>query len=418
MYDGLGRTFETQQYEGAGAITVTTTYDALGQVLFRSNPLRPGDAVNGTNYLYDQLGRMKQQSVTQEQQSMIMSYSGNTSSVKDQASKVRTPTTDVGGRVTTVVEDPGNLNATTTYMYDPLDDLRTVSQSVQSRTFIYDGLRRFTRAVNPESGTTGYVYDYGGNLQTKTDGRGSQTNYTYDALNRVLGKSYVLAGGAASTPAVTYEYDRGTGFGIGQLDRVAAGVSTMTYGMFDALGRMGQSTESVLGNNYSFGYGYNLAGSLAAETYPSGRTVAMQYDVANRVTQVADTTVYVAGIQYAAQGGFQSYVYGNGLKRFYAYNQRTQPAEMTDVPATGGCAASGAGPTNQTAWALDLQLFWGADAGQVSTNNGDPQSQLIQTCNGAGYAVANNYFQGYSYDGVNRLTACKDENGADERDFN
>ena len=60
----------------------------------------------------------------------------------------------------------------------------------------------------------------------------------------------------------------------------------------------------------------------------------------------------------------------------------------------------------------------GADAGQVSTNNGDLQSQWIQTCNGAGYAVANNYFQGYSYDGLNRLTAFKDENGADERDFN
>ncbi len=87
------------------------------------------------------------------------------------------------------------------------------------------------------------------------------------------------------------------------------------------------------------------------------------------------------------------------------------------MPATGGCAASGSGPTNQTAWALDLQLFWGANAGQLSTNNGDLQAQLIQTCNGAGYTVANNYYQGYSYDGLNRLMAFKDENGADERDF-
>ena len=235
---------------------------------------------------------------------------------------------------------------------------------------------------------------------------------------RVQQKSYVVAGGATSTPAVTYEYDRGTGFGIGQLDRVAtAGVSTMAYGQYDALGRMGQSAESVLGNSYLFGYRYNLAGSLISETYPSGRTVTMQYDAANRATQVADSTVYVAGIQYAAQGGFQSYVYGNGLRRFYAYNQRMQPAEMTDVPAAGGCAASTPGPTNQTAWALDLQLFWGDGAGQVSTNNGDLQSELIQTCNGPGYAVANNYYEGYLYDPLNRLFAVKEENGADQRDF-
>ena len=180
---------------------------------------------------------------------------------------------------------------------------------------------------------------------------------------------------------------------------------------------MGQSAESVLGNSYLFGYRYNLAGSLVAETYPSGRTVSLQYDAANRATQVADSTVYVAGVQYAAQGGFQSYVYGNGLRRFYAYNQRMQPAEMTDVPAAGGCAASAPGPTNQTAWALDLQLFWGDGAGQVSTNNGDLQSELIQTCNGPGYAVANNYYQGYLYDPLNRLFAFKEENGADERDF-
>ncbi len=40
VYDGLGRTLKTLQYEGASAITVSSTYDALGQVLFRSNPLR------------------------------------------------------------------------------------------------------------------------------------------------------------------------------------------------------------------------------------------------------------------------------------------------------------------------------------------------------------------------------------------
>ncbi len=322
--------------------------------------------MNGTNYQYDLLGRMKRQSVMSEQQNLIINYSGNVSSVTDQAGKIRTTTTDAGGRVATVVENPnGSPNYMTSYGYDPLDDLGTVSQSGQSRTFTYDGLRRLRQAVNPESGTTGYSYDYNGNLQTKTDGRGSQVRYAYDALNRVVQKSYVVAGGATSTPAVTYEYDRGTGFGIGQLDRVAtAGVATMAYGQFDALGRMGQSAESVLGNSYLFGYRYNLAGSLVAETYPSGRTVSLQHDAANRATQVADSTVYVAGIQYAAQGGFQSYVYGNGLRRFYAYNQRMQPAEMTDVPAAGGCAASASGPTNQTAWALDLQLFWGDGAGQ------------------------------------------------------
>ncbi len=130
VYDGLGRTVGTLQYEGAGAIAVTSTYDALGQVLFRSNPLRPADAVNGTNYQYDLLGRIVQQTARQDEQGVTTTYSGNLATVRDEAGKVRSTTTDAGGRVAQVVEDPnGVVNAYTTYTYDPLDDLRAVNQS-------------------------------------------------------------------------------------------------------------------------------------------------------------------------------------------------------------------------------------------------------------------------------------------------
>jgi len=41
----------------------------------------------------------------------------------------------------------------TMYAYDPLDDLTSVSQSGQSRTFTYDSIKRLVQSTNPENGT-------------------------------------------------------------------------------------------------------------------------------------------------------------------------------------------------------------------------------------------------------------------------
>ena len=58
----------------------------------------------------------------------------------------------------------GSPTYTTTYGYDLLDDLTSVSQSGQPRAFTYDSLARLVQAVNPESGTIQYSYDHSGNL--------------------------------------------------------------------------------------------------------------------------------------------------------------------------------------------------------------------------------------------------------------
>ena len=52
----------------------------------------------------------------------------------------------------------------TTYAYDVLANLKTVTQGAQTRSFTYDSLSRLKTAVNPESGTVSYVYDDNGNL--------------------------------------------------------------------------------------------------------------------------------------------------------------------------------------------------------------------------------------------------------------
>jgi len=93
----------------------------------------------------------------------------------------------------------------TTYGYDALDDLTSVTQGAQTRTFVYDGLKRLMQAINPESGTINYTYDANSNLQTKQDARLITTTYAYDALNRVTSRTYT--NDPQNTAAVSYKYD-------------------------------------------------------------------------------------------------------------------------------------------------------------------------------------------------------------------
>src|SRR6202011_2183494 len=86
--------------------------------------------------------------------------------------------------------------------YDLLDNLISVSQGVQGRSFHFDALKRLTSATNPESGMVGYDYYAGGQLFHKTDASNITATMFYDAINRVTSKSY-----SDGTSAVSYTYD-------------------------------------------------------------------------------------------------------------------------------------------------------------------------------------------------------------------
>ena len=139
------------------------------------------------------------------------------------------------GRMTSVIEDPTGLNYQTSYSYNALDDLLSVTQSgSRQRTFTYDWLSRLTSASNPESGTTCYAtyssgcqqtggYDANGNLLTKRDARGITTTYSYDALNRVTAKVH-----SDGTPTVIFNYDVNNPFSLPATNPVGRLVSVWT----------------------------------------------------------------------------------------------------------------------------------------------------------------------------------------------
>lgn len=438
--DQIGRTTLTESNEDGTSnwtISAQTVYFEMGRITLTSNPKRsaPANTDGWTRTTRDTLGRVTEVAsfATAAQPpssstnanwtgSVNTSYYAEQTTVRDQANKQRRSFTDGLGRLAQVdelQEHPStSVYATTKYKYDVLDNLRKVEQGAQERFFMYDSLSRLIRARNPEQivrdafdlldlntnngqWTLKYTYDDNGNLATRTDARNVTTNYTYDGLNRNIGANY----NDGITPVIQRFYDNPTSNtnGKGRLHYSvvyrAEGNLSRENNVYDALGRVTAHRQGFYPGAdpwqyHATTYGYDLAGNLTTEGYPSGRTVTTTYDSAGRLSGLTSGTVSLSGMSYEAFGGLKSETYGNGLVHAMAYNSRLQPTEIK----LGTSAVSDA--------IFKLSYFYGTVS---DANNPNSSMQAAQNNGNLGritYSIGGvlQYTQSYQYDVVNRLS--------------
>lgn len=456
-YDRLGRVSRTRSYEGdapvmpsgspgtshcgaydpeTAGIKVETHYQyveggsAPGLYTWTSNPYR-GTATSGwTRTRADQLGRAAQvgffsgaarplAGAAPRLGATTTAHDTEYTTVTDPAGKMRRSRLDGLGRLVRVDEptgSPPSLGATgspnqaTSYSYNALDNLTRVTQGSQTRTFAYDSLSRLTRATNPESGTIAYSYDDNGNLTRKTDARGVVTSYSYDALDRLTRRNYTYTGRdtavSLGTTRVDYAYDSCGSYSQGRLCSVTARkdhateASRTAYNRYDALGRVLESTQRTAEQPYTMAYGYDRAGNLTSQRYPSDRVVDYVYDGAGRIAGVkTGTDNWFAGgqgdnaVQYEPHGGVRDLLLGNGLWEQRRYNARLQP---TQIGLGTRKTAAGTALSTTRSGLLLLDYSYG-----TSANNGNLLSQRVR-------AGAFNQIRRYSYDSLNRLKSAKE----------
>ncbi len=437
VLDGLGRISQTQLNSDPQGIDYTDiTYDALGRKSTVSNPYRStSDPTYGlTTTIYDALGRVCVVvppdgtlptggvcPATSPANDVFTTYSGNTTTIKDQAGKSRKSVTDGLGRLTQVFEDPSGSNYETDYQYDALDNLTRVDQkggdpnsaNWRTRTFTYNSLSQLLTASNPESGTITYAYDNAGNLITKTSPAPNQTGsttvtvaYCYDALNRLTSKAYTTSTVCPQTsPVATYLYDQssyngltitnGIGRRTGMTD--AAGLEAWSY---DPIGRPLADRRTTNSVTKTTSYTYNFDGSPATVTYPSGRLITYTLqssgtNTAGRLLSSIDSTGpinYATAASYAPSGALASLTNGASVISTLFYNSRLQPCRISvkssgTAPTT--CTTAGAGNVLDFTYGFNLGS---ADNGNVAfiTNNKD-----------------NTRSQNFSYDQLNRIATAQ-----------
>ena len=420
--DALGRVTITEASEDGTAnytIRSRNDFERMGRITYGSNPTRDNGATTDgwTRTTRDDLGRVVEvatfngparpaATATNWNGRVQTGYDLEQTTVTDQAGKKRKSVVDGLGRLAKVYEDPEASNLETSYTYDALGNLTKVNQGIQERQFTYDGLSRLRTAKNPEQVNgasqmvaTVYTYDPASNLETRTNPNGTTVGFTYDGLNRVKTKTLSVGG------TFTFAYDTAVN-GKGRLRSVtSAGGDGNYYDGYDKAGRVTASrqvTTTQQGQQgYQMSYGYNLAGAMTTETYPSGKEYRTGYDNAGRVSLVSrhlsgvlDRT-YASGFSYTAHGAVSSmglsYISGSPrMTEQTSYNSRLQPTRM-EMRKAG---------TNE--------LLLGLDNGYGTTaNNGNMQTQGIRIGGGGGTATWM-IQQSFTYDGLNRLDVASE----------
>ena len=475
LYDGLGRTTETQQYEGGtNYIAVKMEYDSMGRIFKQSNPYRPwkSETAIWTTTIYDALNRVIF-TTTPDNAVVTVAYSGNRALLTDQAGMKRINVSNALGRLIEVweitaadsytesVSFPGSSSVAagyrTKYEYNALDDLTKVTQrmgtsgTLQTRTFDYDSLKRLTAATNPENGTISYQYDGNGNVVVRTENaRNFSTHYSYDELNRTTRRWYngssdinstvnnnpALPSTVASTDEIKLFYDSqalpieppdfSRGSSTGRLVAQTYGTgSAGDYFGYDELGRQKLKVQRIGSISYELTRTYNAADFVASQKYPSNHTVTYNYDSAGRlgdkdVNNLAFSgnlgdgapRTYSRGILYAAGGQLSQEQFGTTAAIYNKLNYNSRQ-QLAEI-----LASTTVGDTWDRGKILNqYSLQCSGATCNATDNNGNIRKQEVYIPAIDPLSSPTSWYQQYDYDELNRLKLVHEYTGNSSFDW-
>jgi RHS repeat-associated protein len=413
--DGFGRLIQTQVTVPAATCSggysySDITYDDLGRTASISNSYcATSDPTYGvTLSQYDPLGRTIQ-TTDQDGSKITTSYSGNSTTVTDEAGAKRETFTDGVGRLIEVIEDPSGFGYVTTYNYDALDNLSTVTQvGSRQRAFVHDSLSRLTSATDPESGTVSYAYDANGNVVTKTSPQPNQSggstvtiSYMYDTLSRVTQKTYSTGPGPTD---FQYYYDAaGHGYSTGRLTHASNNINAAFDPTYDPMGRVTNISYCIPSDctyDKNISTTYDLAGDVVSYTNAAGVTITQAFDSAMQLAQITSSLIdaqhpgTLATFSYFPSGLAKSVSYANGLTGAAMFNNRLQPCRA-NVNSSGGVFGT-CTDSIPSGTLLDFGYSWNAG----SADNGN-----LYGWSAAGQQTFN---RTYAYDTLNRLQSMAD----------
>ena len=279
-YDAGNQLVQKVLKDPAGALTDTVafTYDLLGNLATAT------DSDSSLTFTYDALGRL------------IQAATGAT--IAQPATPIAY-TYDLNGNRVSMTDPEGGL---TSYAYDPLNRLTTLTSPQGTATFAYDALSRrtalvlpngaqatstydaasqLTRLLNQGPGATpvtlsqfAHTYDAVGNRTTRTTLQGVAT-YDYDALNRLTQASQPDPIDPLRQVTESFAYDP-----VG--NRTASHLATGQ--VHDGANRLREDAQ--------FTYTYDGNGNLTSKTArASGARTVYTYSVENQLTRVEQFTV-------------------------------------------------------------------------------------------------------------------------------
>ena len=280
----------------------------------------------------------------------------------------------------TMLDQVDGANNKTTYAYDPLAHLKSLTTPATTpcgtggcqTSYTIDAVGNLKTVVDPQQRTTTYgydadnhlksitytdghtpngsniLYDANGHRTSMTDGTGT-SSWAYDSLNRLTTSTNgagAVVGHDYLAPSLPGGYDL-----TGQVRHIVypGSVGTVTRGYDDA-GRL-TSVQDWLGNTTQFGYDANS--NFTTETFPgTGNVDTLSPDAANRLMGLSDMqgssplASFTYGRDAANQVTSEAYSFSGAPSTSVNYGYTTLNQVCFSAPTAGGtCSPPPAGAT-------------------------------------------------------------------------
>jgi len=395
-YDSMFRPISehTQATDTGWSSYVNTRYDALGRVIFKSQPSLYSTENKGVEMTYDGLGRIltMAENVSPFATTMHSYHSGHRHRITDpsgawkdyysygydgpnnsdyrQINENNLRTTDINKNIygqTTSVTQYGSLGGVAVNA---------------TQYFYYNDQQRLCRYRGLEGGDTVYDYNPAGEMTAYQKGLSAgsicsnpsdaaKVSLVYDYLGRLKVTDFT----DSATPDIRREY-----FANGNLKQLNRGSGSSavnwsyTYNDADLLKTENMQTD---GRSFSLAYSYNSSGNMTSRTNPNGFKVDYTPDGLGRATTAKyGSKNYASAARYHASGAMRDFKYGNNFNFTQTLNNRLLPSRLLS--------------NNGSSKALDLNYSY------------DARAKVTSQIDGAD--IGNN--RNFAYDALGQLTSA------------